>query len=130
MKSILSQLNDELQAVSRSIRERAMEAVKEYLAAAPGQTLSLLGRPGYAMVLNHADEWVETAIHGVRINGGCLEITTTAGMSVEEDKDTPYWGEDSVYTDGDHYCTINWLSILDSIAGMDKDVTENLDSAA
>ena len=110
---------EELTARKRAIDEEARTRVREFLEDRGPDGVSFTDNPAYALV-EGCDCWFEDHVYGVRLRDGTLEVSLETACG-EGGQDVPDWGEDSRRTEYDHYSSINWLSILDSLAYLEED---------
>lgn len=103
-----TRLNNEQKRISRE----AKEAVTGFLKDLQSQSLSLTSNQAYALIEGF-EGYIEVPVYGVRLHDGALEVSTDT-----DNEGNPSWKEETTRNDYNDNCTINWLSVLDSICGI------------
>lgn len=114
---------ERLREQQKQLDETVKETIKSIISKLPDKTLSLCASHAYSYV-EATDNWIEVPVYGVRLKDDVLEVSLETNLD-DADQQIPDWSEDYVFDDYDHYSTINWLSVLNSITYCLKEETNS-----
>jgi len=107
-------LSKELLDTKKVLEDKAHSALVLLLSGLPGKCIFSNNALGYAMYESCNDDWVEVALHGIRLlDNGSLELTTELDWNPDLDMNVPCW--EDARSEYDHYVLFDWISILSGI---------------
>lgn len=105
---------ERLEEQKRQLDENIKRTIRAIVDEIPGRTISLTDCHAYACV-EGAEHWMEVSVYGVRLRNRNLEVSLEYHIDDNGGK-TACWDEHYTADDHDRHCSINWLSVLNSLS--------------